>query len=464
MIKTKLHTKLNKDLKRLGVRYAGVYLVNKFFIKINTGKHRLEIPSYNFKKNTFSDDDQLKLQMENYPTLYHEYIHYVHEVSTMAGIAQFQYNVLKRSIFSHFVEHDHPSVVNPITGEMKRKFDSLQKTIDILTGGFNEDMEGKIVYQIDDIQFMKFPCYEPADDSSRMVDIPVIIFTYLDRKTNKSKQDSACFGKYFLYEGLAHNLDQITSIQGGLAPTPLLHIAPEYRMLELVALKIFPGIDRRSLLELASMSLGWFNCGERFIKALMEAATIPHLPGYMFEIQNELHAHLTAHRNVVRKMLADIKGIFKYRSELHTAAGHLCKVMLNSYDQRIKKPLFEIEVTFNRQQDRLREYVDLCQMVYVFADDHEVFMRDFAGSYLPKRLRSKLLTFMCHVDYAQTPIGSINNHCCPLFTFCPHQRRIEKPEQCKKKPWLAFDDQPKYGWCEYGLGVAYMTGEDKPKK
>ena len=459
-----LQSKLDKDLKSLSARYAGLYLVNKFFIKIITGKLRSDIPSYNFKKHTFSDEDQIKLQMENYPTLYHEYIHYVHEVSTMAGIAQFHFSVLKRSIFSHFVEKDRPSIAIRISGVLKDKFDILENTLNVITGGFSSEMEDRVFDQIDDILFMQFPCYDPASDSTHMKDIPIVIYTYYDKKTGKAEKDSVAFGKLFLYEGLAHSLDQITSIQGGLAPTPISKIAPEYRMLDMVAQKLFPDIDKRSLLEIASMSLAWFNCGERFIKALMEAAKVPHLPGYVFEIQNELHLHMTTHRNSIKKMLAHIKDVFKYRRELHIAAGHLCKIMLNSYDQRIQRPLFEIEVTFNRQQHKLREYVDLCQMVYVFADDDEVFMRDFAGSYLPKRLRSRLLTFMCHVDYAQIPIGSTNNHCCPLYTFCPHKRRIEKAEQCRTNPRLAFDDQPQYGWCEYGLGVAYMTGEDKPKK
>ncbi|MDM8175912.1 hypothetical protein QT327_16415 [Olivibacter sp. 47] len=81
MTSNTLSPKINKDLKRLGVRYAGVYLVNKFFIKIFTEKLRSEIFSYNFEDHTFSDEDQMKLQKENYPTLYHEYIHYVHELA-----------------------------------------------------------------------------------------------------------------------------------------------------------------------------------------------------------------------------------------------------------------------------------------------------------------------------------------------------------------------------------------------
>lgn len=151
------------------------------------------------------------------------------------------------------------------------------------------------------------------------------------------------------------------------------------------------------------------------------------------------------------------------RRELFLAASHLCKVMLEGYDQRIKNPVFEIDVTFNHQQHRLREYVDLCQMLYEFADDDDVFMRDFAGSYLPGRLGKKLLTFMCHVDYAQHPVTGNAAHCCPLYTFCPQNRRKEKPTQCSTQPWLAWDDQPEYGWCEYALGVGYMSGHDQPK-
>lgn len=463
MKRTKLQNKLYRDLKQMGVRYAGVYLVNKFFIKINTRRMRSEIPSYDFKRHNFSNEDQITLQNENYPTLFHEYIHYVHEVSTLAGISQFYFNIFKGTIFSHFVELQHPSIAKPISGPMKKIYDGLQINLEFITGGFRENVDDRIIYEVYDILFESFPAYEPADNSRHMIEVPVVYYNYVEKKTNKQKQDCVIFGKLFLYEGLAHSLDQITTDQGGGMRTPQSQIGPEYRMLAMVAQKIFPTIDERSLLELASMSLSFFNCGNRFIRTLEEAATVPHMPGYVFEIQNQVHAHLSSQRKGIKATLQQIKNTFRMRRELFLAASHLCKVMLEGYDQRIKNPVFEIDVTFNHQQHRLREYVDLCQMLYEFADDDDVFMRDFAGSYLPGRLGKKLLTFMCHVDYAQRPVTGNAVRCCPLYTFCPQNRRKEKPTQCSTQPWLAWDDQPEYGWCEYALGVGYMSGHEQPK-
>lgn len=67
---------LDNFLAMLGDRYWGKYLLNRFFIHVKTGKRRDDIPSYDFENDNFSEDDQLKLQKDNFPAIFHEYIHY----------------------------------------------------------------------------------------------------------------------------------------------------------------------------------------------------------------------------------------------------------------------------------------------------------------------------------------------------------------------------------------------------
>jgi len=448
-----------RDLQSIGTRYAGVYLVNKFFIKIITNKLKADIPSYDYLDHSFSEDDQLQLQKENYPTLYHEYIHYIHEVSTMAGITQFYLNIINRAIFTNHVGLPESSLALPITGKYKDKFDKINSTLQAATGGSLHQLDDRLIYRIDSVDLFDFPVYEPTRDIMAPIKIPMITYSYLDQTTGIDGQDSVYFGKYFIYEGLAHHLDQLVTMQLKMPQTPKRVVKPEYKLLEMVARYLFPKIDERSMLEMASMSLCYFNCGQRFIRTIEEAVTVGHLPGYLMELQNEVHDHLTEHRDEILGTLEEIKKIFEKRAGMHAAATHLCNVMAAAYDQRIKKPVFEIDITYSGHLKDMREYVDLCDMVYELADDDN-YLRDFAGTYLTNELANDLRIFLCNVDYYQMSVANVTEHCCPLYTFCPHRIRQEKPDQCRTKPRLSFEDHQAYGWCHYGRGVAYMTGLD----
>lgn len=455
-----VYENLFNDLNKLGEKYAGAYLMNKFFIRIITNTKRSEIPSYDYKNHNFSNEDQLKLQQQNYPTLYHEYIHYIHEVSTMAGITQFYLNVFNRAIFSGFVDTPNSSNVKEVTGAHQEQFINVNRTLGAVTGGSLHDLNDRKVYQIDQVDFIDFKAYEPSRDVYHNIRIPMLTYSYLGRDKKSTQTDSVFFGKYFIYEGLAHHLDQLVTVQLGGAKFKRSEVQPEYRIMEMVTKFYLPDIEERDMLEMASLSLCYFNCGERFIRIIQEAVGVHNLPGYIMEIKNEVIGHLTTHKENIVFTLNEIKNVFINRDALFQAAGHLCDVMAESYDQRLNNPVFEIDITYSGRLREMANIVKPCDMVYELADE-ELYMRDFAGTYLPTQLAIDLKTLMCHVDYYQTMTSKKDEHCCPLYNFCPHDIRVHKPEQCKRKPRLAFEDQKVYGWCQYGLGVAYMTGQER---
>ena len=134
--------------------------------------------------------------------------------------------------------------------------------------------------------------------------------------------------------------------------------------------------------------------------------------------------------------------------------------MLDGYEKRIGNPVFEIEITFSGRLHELADYVVLCDMAYEL-DDDEDYMKDFMGSYLDPLLADDLKILLCHVDYYRSASLSETECCCPLYTMCNHPLRQSKPQQCKKNPRLCFEAAPEFGWCNYSLGIGYMTGVDK---
>lgn len=99
-------------------------------------------------------------------------------------------------------------------------------------------------------------------------------------------------------------------------------------------------------------------------------------------------------------------------------------------------------------------------MMYEFNEDFDTFKRDYAGTYLDN-IGDDMLTLLSYVDYYYSAMAKIETHCCPLYTACNHPLRMAKGRQCKSKPRLAYEDKFEYGWCHYGLGVAYHKHIDE---
>ncbi|MFC0513174.1 hypothetical protein ACFFGT_03145 [Mucilaginibacter angelicae] len=448
------------DMQILNDRYAGVYLTNKFLIKINTGISREDILSYDFDKHTFSDEDQKDLLKQNFITVFHELVHYTHEITTMTGITQFYMEAVSRSIFSEYVNVPESSTVSEITGEKAEKLKLIRLTTDALLGGAVKELSGQIVYNILGIEMEQFDAFDPFDPKPIKVHTPKVIYEYAEPATNHRGTTSVYFGKYYLYEGIAHLLDQIVSKQRGIPLIPESKVGPEYKIMEQVATYIFPKIDLRTLLEIASISLSYWNCGEMFITMIKEAATVPFLPGYLAEIKNKVIIRLSSKKQHFLSSLDEIRSIFKNRASLYAAANHLCNEMAKGYDLRINNPVFEIDCVRRADPVSMTEQISPCDMVFEFEGKDE-FMKDFLGTYLPDHLLSyDLKTFLCHVDYYKSEMDGLRSHRCPLYSFCGQPLRKKNPQQCRLQPRRSFELQGEYGWCNYSLGVAYNKGTD----
>lgn len=451
----------NNQLNSIGTEYAGMYLVNKFFIKIRTKTRKRDIPSYNYKTHDFSDDDQKKLRDENFVTLYHEYIHYIHEISTMIGITQFNFEVINRSIFSEFVNIPNTSLASEISGEKADMFNLIRKTNGALLGHTAIQLDGQIIIIIKDITLIPFKAYAPFYEKPLNIQIPQIVYEYANSQTGFYGENSVLFGKFYLYEGIAHHLEQLVARRINIEPTPSAQVLPEYKLMAQIAKFILPNIDERSMLELASLSLSYFNSGEWFIHMLQEIASEDlYIPGYIMEMKEKVSKELAERKDDLVYTLEGIKRIFKKREAISVATNHLCDQMINGFKQRILNPVFEIDITYSRGLVDLVKCIPFCDMMYELVDEDD-YMKDFAGSHLQNQLAKDLQTFLCHVDYHQVSIANPESHCCPLYTFCPHKLRNAKPHQCRTKPRLSFEDQGEFGWCNYSLGIAYYTGRDK---
>lgn len=234
--------------------------------------------------------------------------------------------------------------------------------------------------------------------------------------------------------------------------------------MEKVAKHIYPRIKERDMLELASLSLSYLNAAQMFVQFVTELKTAKHKRKFIEKKKDTVSYILSKKLEYLKETLEEIAGIFKHRSSFKKAVDHLTSVMLEGYKRRIENPVFEVDLTFAGEHHRMGEYVPLCDMAYELVDDDD-YMKDYSGTYLGQdSLSNALRVLLCHVDYYQSFIKGDDEHRCPQYTFCPHERRQQKPEQCRINPRLAFEDMDELGACHYSLGVAYCKATDIPQE
>lgn len=456
--------KIKKDfedaLARLGDKYWGKYLLNRFFIQIKTRKRRIDIPSYNFEEDNFSVEDQLKLQKENFPAIFHEYIHYIHEVSTMAGTTNFYYQFVNRAYFSMSAVNTKGSefpTIDVDTLKMMKRTNSVFASLD---GGNLHNIESIFILRIIDIQLNDFYAQLPNLGLPLKMKIPVINFEAFDKETEKYTNEELYLGKFYLYEGIAHNIDRLIQLEMGFTPVPASKISAEYLVMEKVAKHIVSDLNLREMLELATLSLSYLNCGEYFIGFLNEIAKSNNRDQTLNELKEETKFLLQERFMDFKETFEDLKGALKGRRTILNAVDYLSNLMIAGMSHRINNPVFEIDVVYSKRYSEIQKYVDMCPMMYEFDEDFDTFKRDYTGinSY---DHGDDMLTLLGYLDYYYSAMAKIEIHCCPLYTSCNHPLRKAKGDQCKSKPRLAYEDNIEFGWCHYGLGVAYHKHIDE---
>lgn len=445
----------------IGPDYLGKYLLNKFFIEIKTTLRKKDIPSYDYVKHDFSLKDQLEIQKLYQEVIHHEIIHYVHEVSTMVGITTFYFQVINRAIFTEFVNIPDSSTVEKISGDKLVMWNGINNTLFKIMGGASSNFDNKIVYEIQKIEHIDVKAYAPYYEDKMEMSVPMIHYEYLNMITGQRLTDQVFFGHFYIYEGLASNLERECAKLLKKKIPRKSKLGFEYQLMEKVARHIYPRIKDRDMLDLASLSLSYLNAAQMFVQFVTQLKAAKGKKSNFIKQKKDAVSYILSEKlDAVQQTLEEIAGIFEHRESFKKAVGHLTSVMLESYKRRIQNPVFEVDLTFAGEFYRMGEYVTLCDMAYELVDDDD-YMKDYSGTYLHEdSLSHALRVLLCHVDYYQSFVKEEREHRCPQYTFCSHERRRNKPDQCKTTPRLAFEDMDELGACHYSLGVAYCKATD----
>lgn len=448
----------------------GTYFMGKFYFTIATNKKRSEVGLTNENKE-LEIKYQRQLQRENYPALFHEYIHYLHELSTVIGNAGLALDLSGKSIFTNWLDTNPKTVISNgySKNSLGEKYAKVFGTQGVLFGNGSEIIHGKFI-EVQSIDYVVQEVFFPLDTDFQRGELSIPKIQFSELVNGKIGIDNLLFGKYFLYEGIAYELDRIIDMQvRGLEKIEDESKGTEYTVLRRVAQFIFPEIEKRIYLSVGSIALQYIDCGGTFIKLIKEveenfrkgieqAQTVRIIKEKTIEI-------LKSKREPFRDAQDEYKNIFLKRRMLYHAFNYLTEKMKLLYDKRIENPTFEVDLVFEGKHTELLEIANICDYMYLFTDTDD-YMRDFLGTSIDQETSMALKTLLSYDDFYKAHYGlptskvELKEHHCPFYRCCNLELRTTHSEICRTKPWRIFevaaDSDNQYCW--YGQGVLETKG------
>jgi len=471
------HNALFQKLEALD--YWGAYIKNQFFFKVNTKKTRRQA-GISIGQAGIDVTEQRRLQAENLPVLFHEYIHFIQETSTMAGIACMLANVRMKSAFLHWLSPDLNSAESlgmAANTSMAQHFAEAKALIDVIDGSGPEVAYRrkikKILKYTYQMQRTTFPSPANTPDVHDLK-IPVIRFEFINTDNGLLQEDELRLGRFSLYEGLAYELDREIDRQTlQLAGINDIAKDSEYTVLRLLANHIYPGVEKRTFLTLAVVALQARACGEAFIRLLFDCrdaeAKGKSQQAFVIELKDATSAQFKAIQADFNDNQDGIADYFTGRQQLHEGYSYLASVIKKNFGERINNPSFEVDLVFDGNFIKILDISPLCDYMYQFTDAMD-YRRDFLGTVMPEEISQPMKSlaaldhyFNAHQFYTTQQVEQ-TNHCCPFYYCCEFGRRLTDANDCYSKPWRIFekDRQSDQQYCWYGQGVGNAKGFTRP--
>jgi len=460
----------------------GVYYPNRYYFTVQTGRTRSEVGlSENIKE--LSPERQRQLQRENYPVMLHEYLHYLQDLGTMAGQACLFYHIMTQSLFTKLAKPGMTTSVSLGSDEPYHAANSYYNSkifIRTLEGCGRLPVK---MHQIEKIRTKSVELKALRADKwiTKTINIPEI--SYVQRDIKGDIRETIRFGSFYLYEGMAYEVDQIVSQRANRVATRY-GTATEYTVMRNVARYYMPDMEPRTMVSLAIMALQYMDCGATFIRFVMEVRKYTKKgmtqQAVVEMLKPDVRKHLKQYFDEFNAQIDNYRSIFFGRTSLYRAISMVGDTSISQYRKRMTHPCFEVDLIFEDKIDRLLSEVQLCDFMYIFkaqpghTEDPE-FNRDFIGTAMKDMdtsIAMKVLTAFDHYACVHTvqhteKIESRHSEVteCPFYTTCDLTYRKEHAEICRNKPWRIYELQHNNDqeYCWYGRGVLETKGLTTPK-
>jgi len=424
----------------------------------------------------FDDDDP-----EYQPTslvigfFFHEYTHYIHNISTVSGVVTFINTIdlwrwFRQTVNSESISRGSDS----LSSESKQRLHALFTYL----GAVRRDGSPKLKYILNPkslrITSAKLECVALQAQSAEPLLHIIVCDAYAFDHDDNDEQCVLQVGTLEILECAAWLLEK--RIVLALDATATLNMPPTFpnRVVEALAAFLEPSLSEEAVLACALAALQSSDAPEALLHVLRIAGRASRDgKNPLLELRKNVFENLASCRSQLDDQLQKLDQEFNGTNAFAVSVRRVVGVAREVFNRRAMEPFFEFDLVSrvpakpNGFVEVLREIVP-CAVVQERRGDGESLQRDFLFSFQPKqsnqaidpeaalRVVHSAFHFMSvhRVREGFAATSEVGQRKCPFFTCCDLQLRQQEPNVCRETPWLSA------GWkrwdsasCWYGSGV-----------
>jgi hypothetical protein len=396
------------------------------------------------------------LTARDFATFFHEWIHYLHNVSTIHGLSAFANLVHLWTEFRATIGEDGLSRgSSSLSPEAQLR---VRQKVALLGG----------------IRFAKgspLPTWATQEQVSitashtRWDPIPehvAMTWTIVcsGRVTNAAGESTGCtltIGAHEVVESVAYMLESLIARRMG-ATIEDAPVAP-YCLLRLLGEYVSPLLDEQELLVCGLISLQGTNPAEGLVATLRIAEAKKRAGGDVLHfLETQQRAVLVAGAGEVESWLSEIDAAFPVDEPMGRAVRETVQAIRRNMEKRRHSPFFELSVVDrifrnnSAMNEILKEY-GACTILQERLGSVDTPLRDFIYEFAvgtgadPEVGRGRRIMHFAfrfvrmHLtgagDFrATSEVTEASANRCPAYTACELKPRTESPDTCMTKPWL----------------------------
>jgi hypothetical protein len=408
---------------------------------------------------------------------FHEWLHYLHNVSTVQGLSAFANQVGHWQNFRFTIGAEGLSQGSAsLSPEMQAYVRQNMAYLVASRSPKRNHLPGQIEPSRVRITAAA-PVSTPIGETNASM-TTIRCDAVIAQKDGYQQPISLEIGTHEILEGLAVLFEtELVRRRGGtVAPTPL---AP-YRLLELLAKHVAPDLSLFDVTLCALGALQWSDAPGELLSMLAHGQQA-HVDGASptRALLDKALSLLSATAKWREKTLADLEARFPVDDSLSRAVKQTVANFRMNFAARAQNPFFEWELVHevaqdpSRMDDVIRRH-GACAVIQRRPGDADAIDRDLmfdivTGPADPllgfgwRKMHAsfRFLTLHCtESGFAATRDLQLGERTkCPFYTACSYGVRKAHPEICAREPWKTLDVGDVNGACWYHAAVAVMRRE-----
>jgi hypothetical protein len=410
---------------------------------------------------------------------FHEWIHYLHNVSTVHGLSAYSSFIGLWNAFRHTTDElglGQGSFGTSSAEELKTR--TYMGVIMSTRRGADKPLHEKLT-----VDMCRIVSCKPAGNFNGKSDHLAVSLEETNKQGDVVKHQKV-IGPAEIIESVAYLLESHFLVRGFNHPPSPARVFP-YHTLTLLARHIAPGLDDKTVLLCGLASLQSTFPTDAVIQFLTVCNELRKKNRDAIAwLTTETIQQLRNNESALRAGLKEMRDMFPLPGGVERAVKETISFMEKNLEVRLTNPFFEVDFVeqireaghsnFDQIMNRLMETHGICSCRQERGGFEDEIGRDdlfnFAVAANDDRLIDARLAMLASLDFLRRHLkidgsfkatADLPNHKCPFYSSCRESTRRDHAKDCATQPWKSVHTRAA-GICNYAQGVLhFQPGELK---